>query len=155
MLHHPIFAGAYVHGRRPTEVVVKAGRALKRQGAVQPPKQTKVFIQDHHPRYISWREYESNQQIMRNKGSNFAQDESVTAVRAGHGLLTDLLRCARFGRKLPIRYWGKSATAARYFCDGDFPTGGHYCLGFGVASIDKRVSEEMLNAISPLGGCCH
>lgn len=36
-------------------------------------------------------------------------------------------------------------------CNGDFPTGGHYCLGFGGASVDKRVSEEILNAISPLG----
>ena len=50
-----------------------------------------------------------------------------------------------------IRYWGKSGTAARYLCDGDFATGGHYCLGFGGASVDRRVSEDILNAISPLG----
>ena len=110
-----------------------------------------MFIQDHHPGYINWTEYQRNQQIMRSNGGNFAQDESVAAVRAGHGLLTGLLRCARCGRKLHIRYWGKSGTAARYLCDGDFPTGGHYCLGFGGASVDKRVSEEILNAVSPLG----
>ena len=52
---------------------------------------------------------------------------------------------------LHIRYWGKSGTAVRYLCDGDFPTGGHYCLGFGGASVDKRVSEAILNALSPLG----
>ncbi|MCP5010148.1 MAG: recombinase family protein [Aestuariibacter sp.] len=151
VLHNPIYAGAYVHGRRPTEVVVKEGRAVKRQGAVRPPEENKVFIQDHHPSYISWSDYQRNQQIMRSNGSNFAQDESVTAVRAGHGLLTGLLRCARCGRKLHIRYWGKSGTAARYLCDGDFPTGGHYCLGFGGATVDKRVSEEILKALSPLG----
>jgi DNA invertase Pin-like site-specific DNA recombinase len=151
VLHNPIYAGAYVHGRRPTQVVVKEGQAVKRQGAVRPPEETKVFIQDHHPSYISWSEYQRNQQIMRSNGGNFAQDESVTAVRAGHGLLSGLLRCARCGRKLHIRYWGKSGTAARYLCDGDFSSGGHYCLGFGGASVDKRVSEEILNAISPLG----
>ncbi len=151
VLHNPIYAGAYAYGRRPTEVVVKEGVPIKRQGAVQPPDQTKVFIQDHHPSYISWSEYQRNQQIMRSNGGNFTQDDSVTAVRAGHGLLTGLLRCARCGRKLHIRYWGKSGTAARYLCEGDFPTGGHYCLGFGGASVDKRVSEEILNAISPLG----
>ncbi len=75
--------------------------------------------------YISWSEYQRNQQIMRSNGGNFAQDESVTAVRAGHGLLTGLLRCARCGRKLHIRYWGKSGTAARYLCEGNFPTGGY------------------------------
>jgi hypothetical protein len=151
VLHNPIYAGAYVYGRRPTQVVVKEGQAVKRQGSVRPPEQTKVFIQDHHPSYISWTEYQRNQQIMGSNGGNFAQDESVTAVRAGHGLLTGLLRCARCGRKLHIRYWGKRGTAARYLCDGDFLTGGHYCLGFGGASVDKRVSEEILNAISPLG----
>jgi len=151
VLDNPLYAGAYVYGRRPTQVVVKEGQAVKRQGAVRPPEQTKVFIQDHHPSYISWTEYQRNQQTMRSNGGNFAQDESLTAVRAGHGLLTGLLRCARCGRKLHIRYWGKRGTAARYLCDGDFPTGGHYCLGFGGASVDKRVSEEILNAISPLG----
>ena len=151
VLHNPIYAGAYVYGRRPTQVVIKEGQALKRQGAVRPPEENKVFIQDHHPSYISWAEYQRNQQIMGSNGGNFARDESVTAVRAGHGLLTGLLRCGRCGRKLHIRYWGKSGTAARYLCDGDFPTGGHYCLGFGGASVDKRVSEEILNAISPLG----
>lgn len=151
VLHNPIYAGAYVYGRRPTQVVIKEGQAVKRQGAVRPPEQTKVFIQDHHPSYISWSEYQRNQQIMGSNGGNFARDESVTAVRAGHGLLTGLLRCGRCGRKLHIRYWGQRGTAARYLCDGDFPTGGHYCLGFGGASVDKRVSEEILNAISPLG----
>jgi hypothetical protein len=88
---------------------------------------------------------------MQRNGSNFMRDESVTVARAGHGLLVGLLRCARCGRKLHTRYWGKSGTAARYLCDGDFPTGGHYCLGFGGATVDKRVSEEILKSISPLG----
>ncbi len=151
VLHNPLYAGAYVYGRRPTQVVISEGQAVKRQQGVRPAEEAKVFIQDHHPSYINWSEYERNQQIMRNNGGNFNRDASVRAVRAGHGLLTGLLRCARCGRKLHIRYWGKSGTAARYLCDGDFPTGGHSCLGFGGASVDKRVSEEILKAISPLG----
>ncbi len=151
VLHNPLYAGAYVYGRRLSEVIVEEGRAVKRQKGVRPPEEAKVFIQDHHPSYISWSAYERNQQIMRSNGGNFNPDVSATAVRSGHGLMTGLLRCARCGRKLHIRYWGKSGTAARYLCDGDFPTGGHYCLGFGGASVDKRVSEEILNAISPLG----
>ncbi|MCA1617583.1 MAG: recombinase family protein, partial [Acidobacteria bacterium] len=151
VLHNPLYAGAYVYGRRPREVVVKEGRAVKRQGCPRPPEAAKVFIQDHHPSYISWTEYERNQQIMHGNHGNFGLDESVMAVRAGHGLLTGLLRCGRCGRKLHIRYWGKQGTAARYLCEGDFPTGGRYCLGFGGGTVDKRLSEEILNALSPLG----
>ena len=33
---------------------------------------------------------------------------------------------------------------------GDFSAGGQYCLGFGGASIDKPISEQVLETISPL-----
>jgi DNA invertase Pin-like site-specific DNA recombinase len=151
VLHNPLYAGAYVYGRRPIEVMVKEGQAVKRQRCAQPAEEASVFIQDHHPGYISWAQYQRNRDIMRSNGGNFTQDESALAVRSGQGLLTGLLRCARCGRKLHIRYWGKSGTAARYVCAGDFATGGHYCLGFGGATVDKRLGEEILKAVSPHG----
>jgi hypothetical protein len=88
---------------------------------------------------------------MRSNGGNFMKDEAALAVRCGQGLLSGLLRCARCARKLHIRYWGKSGTAARYLCSGDFDTGGTYCLGFGGATVDKRVSELIVALISPHG----
>ncbi|MDA1371751.1 MAG: recombinase family protein [Proteobacteria bacterium] len=151
MLHNPLYAGAYVYGRRRTQRVVKGGQTLKRQVMVQEPEQAKVFLPGHHRGYIDWAKYQRNQDIMRGNGGNFMQDETALAVRGGQGLLTGLLRCGRCGRKLHIRYWGKSGTAARYVCSGDFATGGRYCLGFGGATVDKRLSESLLQAISPLG----
>lgn len=150
VLHNPLYAGAYVYGRRATEVVVKDGRPRKRQGRVRPLAEARVFIQDHHPSYIDWMQYEAHQQILRRNAGNFDPEASITAVRAGHGLLTGLLRCARCGRKLHIRYWGRRGTAARYLCHGDFGSGGKYCLGFGGATVDQRVSVEILKALSPL-----
>lgn len=152
VLDNPIYAGAYVYGRRPMETVVEAGRAVKRQRTTaRSPEEAQVFIRDHHEGYIDWDEYQRNRQTLRNNGGNFMRDETVMAVRQGHGLLAGLLRCGRCGRKLHIRYWGKSGTAARYLCSGDFVDGGRYCLGFGGATVDRRLSEEILKAISPLG----
>ena len=151
LLHNPLYAGTYVYGRRPIEMVVKQGQAIKRQGNARPAEQASVFIPDHHPGYISWEQYQRHQETMRSNGGNFTRDESAMAVRGGQGLLSGLLRCGRCGRKLHIRYWGKSGTAARYVCAGDFSTGGQYCLGFGGATLDKRLSEEILQAISPHG----
>jgi hypothetical protein len=94
-------------------VVVKDGQPRKRQRSPQPAEAASVFIQDHHPGYISWAQYQRNQDIMRRNGSHFMHDESALALRSGQGLLTGLLRCGRCGRKLPMRYWGKSGTAAR------------------------------------------
>jgi hypothetical protein len=148
VLHNPLYAGAYVYGRRPIEVVVKQGQAHKRQHSAQAAEQARVFIPDHHPGYISWTQYQRNQDIMRSNGGNFTHDESALAVRRGQGLLTRLLRCGRCGRKLHIRYWGMSGTAVRYVCSGDFAVGGQYCLGFGGATVDKRLSAEILKALS-------
>jgi DNA invertase Pin-like site-specific DNA recombinase len=151
MLHNPLYAGAYVYGRRPIEVVVKDGQPRKRQGRARAAEEASVFIKDHHPGYISWIQYQRYQNIMRSNGGNFTRDESALAVRGGQGLLSGLLRCGRCGRKLHIRYWGKSGTAARYVCSGDFAMGGQYCLGFGGATVDKYLSKQILQAISPHG----
>jgi Recombinase zinc beta ribbon domain len=66
-------------------------------------------------------------------------------------VLTGLLRCGRCGRKVHIRYRDKHGTAARYLCSGDFDTGGKYCLGFGGATVERRLSELILGVISPHG----
>lgn len=151
LLHNPLYAGAYVYGRRPTTVTFRDGRTVKRQRTAIAADEASVFIPDHHEAYISWAEYQRHLQIMRGNGANFTSEESVLAVRRGHGLLVGLLRCARCGRKLHIRYWGKHGTAARYLCSGDFDTGGHYCLGFGGAAVDRRTSERLLEVLSPHG----
>ncbi len=78
-------------------------------------------------------------------------DASVSAVRAGQGLLVGVLRCGHCGRKLHVRYWGKSGTAARYLCKGDYDAGGKYCVAFGGGTVDRQFSRELLNVLSPLG----
>ena len=75
----------------------------------------------------------------------------MPAIRAGQGLLVGLLRCGHCGRKLHVRYWGARGTHARYLCKGDYDDGGQYCLGFGGASVDRRLGQELLKVISPLG----
>jgi hypothetical protein len=75
----------------------------------------------------------------------------MAAIRAGQGLLVGLLRCGHCGRKLHVRYWGGRGTNARYLCKGDYDDGGQYCIGFGGVSVDRRVAQELLKVISPMG----
>lgn len=82
---------------------------------------------------------------------NLETSEAMAAARDGSGLLTGLVRCGHCGRKLHVRYWGGRGTSARYLCKGDFDSGGDYCLGFGGDRVDRRIAEEILQAISPLG----
>ncbi len=84
-------------------------------------------------------------------GTNFQPDQAILAVRKGHGLLTGLLRCARCGHKLHVRYWGKQGTTPRYFCNGDYSSSGRHCISFGGSTADKRIADEVLQIVSPEG----
>jgi DNA invertase Pin-like site-specific DNA recombinase len=151
ILVNPFYAGAYVWGRRPVETILVDGHLKKRQSALRRAEDCRVFIRDHHEGYIDWATYEENQRITRRNSVNWQGDESMAAIRAGQGLLVGLLRCGHCGRKLHVRYWGARGTHARYLCKGEFDDGGQYCIGFGGASVDRRLSKELLKVISPLG----
>jgi DNA invertase Pin-like site-specific DNA recombinase len=151
ILHNPFYAGAYVWGRRPVTTLLVGGRLEKRQSAMRPAEECRVFIRDHHVGYIDWATYEENQRMMRRNSVNWEGDESMAAIRAGQGLLVGLLRCGHCGRKLHVRYWGGRGTHARYLCKGDYDDGGQYCIGFGGSSVDRRVGQELLKVIAPLG----
>lgn len=79
-------------------------------------------------------------------------DEAVASIRAGHGRLAGVLRCGRCGRRLYVRYGGRSGTSARYLCKGAYDAGGkRYGFGFGGGTVDQRFSHELLRVLSPLG----
>src|SRR5499433_4248174 len=151
ILHNPFYAGAYVWGRRPGTTMLVDGRLEKRQSAMRPAEECRVFIRDHHVGYIDWATYEENQRMIRRNSVNWEGDESMAAIRTGQGLLVGLLRCGHCGRKLHVRYWGGRGTHARYLCKGDYDDGGQYCIGFGGSSVDRRVGQELLKVIAPLG----
>ena len=151
ILRNPFYAGAYVWGRRPVTTLLVGGRLEKRQSAMRPAEECRVFIRDHHVGYINWATYEENQRMIRRNSVNWEGDESMAAIRAGQGLLVGLLRCGHCGRKLHVRYWGGRGTHARYLCKGDYDDGGQYCIGFGGSSVDRCVGQELLKAIAPLG----
>src|SRR3954447_17953312 len=151
ILCNPFYAGAYVWGRRPVTTLLIEGRLEKRQGGTCRAEDCRVFIRDHHVGYIDWATYEENRRMIRRNSVSREGDESMAAIRAGQGLLVGLLRCGHCGRKLHVRYWGGRGTNARYLCKGDYDDGGRYCIGFGGSSADRRVGQELLKAIAPLG----
>ena len=118
---------------------------------MRPAEECRVFIRDHHAGYIDWATYEENRRMVQRNSLNREGDESMAAIRAGQGLLGGLLRCGHCGRKLHVRYWGGRGTNARYLCKGNYDDGGQYCIGFGGGSVDRRVGQELLKVIAPLG----
>ncbi len=151
MLKNPFFAGVYVWGRETTKLEYRDGKVVKRKVRLRDGREAKVFIEDHHDGYIDLETFDENQIIIRSNCLSQTQVERRGAARNGRGLLSSILRCGRCGRKLYVAYYGKSGTAARYICRGDYESGGKYCLAFGGSTIDKRFTEELLKVLSSYG----
>ena len=151
ILQNPVDAGAYIYGQRHTILVLGDDHSVRKKRVQQRYDHARVFLPDHHAPDISWEMCAHHQRRIAANAHRLApQDEAATAVRQGQGLLSGLLRCGRCGRKLQVRYGGKSGTAARYGCRGDCSAGGQDCLGCGGASSDKQISAPVLETISPL-----
>ena len=73
------------------------------------------MIRDHHEGYISWAEFERNQELIADN-ANGKRFMSRGAVRPGEALLPGLLSYARCGKKLRVRY----GQTYRYECVGAF-----------------------------------
>ena len=148
ILLHPIFAGAYVWGRRVTRVEYIDGELVKRRCAGRPVEDAQVCIRDHHPAYITWERYLANRSRLSQNRPRWKMDQNQGAIREGLALLAGILRCGRCGGRIYVQY---RTTGALYYCDGGHEKTSRRCGSFGAKLIDLRVGDELMRACSPLG----
>jgi DNA invertase Pin-like site-specific DNA recombinase len=147
MLTNPVYAGAYAFGRRTAQVTIEQGRKRVVRRMQRDWRSWEVLIRDHHEGYISWAEFERNQQLIADN-ANSKRFMSRGAVRHGEALLPGLLRCARCGKKLRVRY----GQTYRYECVGAFnQLAAARCISFGGMRVDRVLAKEVLTRLQPLG----
>ncbi len=147
MLTNPVYAGAYAFGRRTARVTIENGRKRVVRSMQRDWRSWDVLIRDHHEGYITWAEFERNQQLIADN-TNGKRFMSRGAVRAGEALLPGLLRCARCGKKLCVRY----GQTYRYECVGAFnQLAAARCITFGGMRVDRVLAKEVLDRLQPLG----
>ena len=147
MLTNPVYAGAYAFGRRTARVTIENGRKRVIRSMQRDWRSWEILIRDHHEGYISWAEFERNQQLIADN-ANGKRFLSRGAVRTGEALLPGLLRCARCGKKLRVRY----GQTHRYECVGAFnQLAAARCITFGGMRIDRVLAKEVLQRLQPLG----
>jgi len=149
ILTNPVFAGAYAFGRTMSKVSVEDGRKRVNRGLRRPLAEWDVLLKDQHEGYISWSEFERNQQVIADNATGKGSAAVRGAVRRGELLLAGLLRCGHCGRKLYVGYGGK---AGRYYCQGALVNHGtERCISFGGLRADHAVGSEVLRVLKPLG----
>lgn len=113
ILTNPIYAGAYAYGRTKSEVFLEKGRKRITHGQRKELNDWEVLILGHHEGYISWEEFEFNQnQLAQNANQKGAMVRG--AVNRGSALLAGLLRCGHCGRNLHVSYSGTRGNVVRY-----------------------------------------
>jgi DNA invertase Pin-like site-specific DNA recombinase len=149
VLQNPFYAGAYAYGKSHVQTTITDGIVRKKYGR-SCSRDKWTLIRDHHDSYISWEQYERNQdRLSRNSFSRPAG--GAKAARGGHALLAGLLRCRRCGRMLQVRYSGRGILQPRYFCHGGHAVHGlDPCIRFGAQRPDSVVAQQILLAVQPL-----
>ena len=151
ILTNPVYAGAYAFGRTGSRVSIEQGRKRVTRGFRKAREDWDVLLLEQHEGYISWMQYERNQQLI---ADNIPGDGGARrgAVREGKALLAGLLRCGHCGRKLHTAYSGAGGTVPRYHCRGAMVNHGTKgCISFGAVRVDEAVGTEVLNVLQPFG----
>jgi DNA invertase Pin-like site-specific DNA recombinase len=150
VLQNPLYAGAYAYGRSEHRTTIVNGRAVKKYGHDRPIEAWTVLLRDHHEGYITWEQYERNQErIQRNAFCKPAG--GAKAARGGRALLSSLLRCRRCGRMLRVSYSGRGPALPRYSCNvGNAMHGLAPCINFGATRPDVVVARLLLDVVQPM-----
>jgi DNA invertase Pin-like site-specific DNA recombinase len=148
ILQHPIYAGAYVFGRKSQRTRVVDGRARKTTGHRKPMPAWNVLLPEHHRGYINWEQFEENQKMI-SENAHMQKRMARKSARGGRALLTGLVRCGRCGRMMRVLYGSSSGHVHRYQCRGDDNhVGGWLCIGIGGVRVDRAVATQLLEAVS-------
>ena len=148
-LHNPWYAGAYVYGRGRWRKLPD-GRILH---ALLPPSQWHTLIKDAHPGYITWDEYQRNQQRLQENTKSLPWDPSASPPREGPALLQGRAVCGLCGSRMHVRYSRRAGDqlVPVYVCVGrgkDF--GDPACQSLVGTGIDAAVGQLLVDSVTPM-----
>lgn len=143
MLHHPVYAGAYVYGRRTTDPRKRIPGRRGSGRAWAPTEQWDVLIHDRLPAYITWEQYEANRSRLRDNSSKYGR-----GTPRGGSLLSGIVTCGRCGKRMSVSYADR--TKARFTCDAARNHWGEpQCQALTARPLETLVVGQTLRALEP------
>ncbi len=147
-MHNPWYAGAYAYGR---------GRFRKQaDGRLRherlPREQWQVLILNAHPGYISWEEYERNEQQLQQSAKALGFERNAGPPREGPALLQGKVVCGLCGSRMNIHYNPrKNGVVPNYVCVGRGRLfGDPLCQSIVGTGIDTAVGDLLVDTVTPL-----
>ena len=145
-LNNPRYAGAYVYGRRSYRRAADGKKVLRKREC----NDWLACIQDAHPGYITWEQFQQNRKILEANGRGY-EAARASPPREGVALLQGRAVCGRCGRHLRVRYAARrERMEAWYVCDRAHGTLGEpNCQSIAAAPIDEAVGELVAAMMTP------
>ena len=147
ILHNPRYAGAFVYGRTRSS----------RNAALQ-PTQVKVAREDWpvvipnaHVGYITWEEFERNQEILHRNAGGFTNGRRGSVPREGTALLQGRVICGLCGERMRVRYQRVDNTLAPYYqcTEASVRQAGKLCQSIRGNHIDEAIGALLLKTVAP------
>lgn len=144
ILHNPRYAGAFVYGRH------RALRTSKQTVTVLPREHWQVLMQDAHPGYISWDEYERNEAALAQNLARPALRACKDSSHESDALLQGRVLCGVCGAQMLIRYDQRQAPQVIYYACQTPSTRrpGKPCQWVRAAPIDAAIGTLLLRTMT-------
>jgi DNA invertase Pin-like site-specific DNA recombinase len=150
ILHNPRYTGTYVYGRTQTctRLLPREEPRVKGRCRRRAPVDWPVVRHDHHAGYITWEQFQRNQQRLADN-CTWPVDDRRGAVREGTALVQGIVLCGHCGRRMSVRYT-RNGTTPSYECNQlHKQQGSRTCQFVRGDGVDSAVTELFLQAIQP------
>lgn len=148
ILKNPVYAGAYVYGRR-CAAPEKRSEGGKNPTRAVPREQWEVCIQNAHPAYISWETHMAISDKLTDNVGNFKAGHRGMP-RKGKALLQGIAMCGSCGRRMALNYSGPDSNHPVYRCRSERATCvGQYCQEVRAPRVEAEVERQFLAALTP------
>ncbi len=142
VLRHPIYAGAYVYGRSKSITTGDANGSRRTVQRRVGKDDWEVLIRDKVPAYITWEQWERNQQKLRENSTHFG-----FGVSRGASILAGRVVCAKCGAGMSVHYRDGIPSfdcrlASMQYGDDD-------CQAFNARWLEPMIEALVLQAFEP------
>jgi DNA invertase Pin-like site-specific DNA recombinase len=149
LLKHPLYAGAYVYGRRQRDCRRYQPEHPQSGRVVMARSEWHALLPDRCPAYLSWEQHERN---LARLAANQARASTLGAVRKGDALLAGLVVCGRCGVRMGVHYQHSHGRPTPFTYDcvaGNNCYGEPRCQHMAGPCLDDFVTAEVLAALVP------
>jgi hypothetical protein len=112
-----------------------------------------ALIQDAHPGYITFRQYETNQATLAQNAQAHGAERRASPPREGPALLQGLAVCGRCGNRMTVRYHHRRGqTHPTYLCQAESIQTGHGqpCQVIPGTGVDHAIGTLLLDTLNPV-----